>query len=69
MTHVSNSMKSVGRLFKRIGQSIQEGRQRTANIEIARMLQQTEYRQESVDTVYRALCDHDLRSLRGYPLK
>ena len=53
MTHVSNSMKSVGKFFKRIGQNIQKGRQRTANIEIARMLQQTEYRRESVDTVYR----------------
>lgn len=69
MTHVSNSMKSVGKLFKRIGQSFVKGRQQAANREIARMLQQTEYRRESVDTVYRALCDHDLRSLRGYPLK
>ena len=69
MTHVNNSMKSIGKFFKRFGQSIQEGRQRTANLEVARMLQHTEYRRESVDTVYRALCDHDLSSLRGYPLK
>ena len=69
MTHVSNSMKGVGKFFKRIGQNIQKGRQRTANIEIARMLQQTEYRRESVDTVYNALNNHDLSSLRGYPLK
>jgi len=69
MTHVSNSMKSIGKFFKRIGQNIQKGRQRTANIEIARMLQQTEYRRESVDTVYNALNNHDLSSLRGYPLK
>lgn len=69
MTHVSNSMKSIGKLFKRFGQSIQEGRQRTANMEIARMLQQTEYRRESVDTVFNALCNHDLKSLRGYPIK
>ena len=52
-----------------LGKNIQEGRQRTANIEIARMLQNTEYRRESVDTVYRALCDHDLSALRGLPGK
>jgi len=52
-----------------LGKNIQEGRQRTANIQIARMLQSTEYRNESVDTVYRALCDHDLSALRGLPLK
>ena len=69
MTHVSNSMKSVGKFFTYIGRSIQEGRQRSANREIAHLLQETEYRNESVDTVYTALCNHDLRSLRGYPLK
>lgn len=52
-----------------MGRSIQEGRQRTANYEIARLLQQTEYRRESVDTVFNALCNHDLKSLRGYPIK
>ena len=52
-----------------MSRSIQEGRQRTANYEIARLLQQTEYRRESVDTVYTALCNHDLGSLRGYPIK
>ena len=52
-----------------LGKNIQEGRQRTANIEIARMLQNTEYRRESVDTVFNALCNNDLSSLRGYPLK
>jgi hypothetical protein len=69
MTHVNNSMKSIGRFFTYMGRSIQEGRQRTANYEIARLLQQTEYRRESVDTVFNALCNHDLGSLRGYPLK
>jgi len=52
-----------------MSRSIQEGRQRTANYEIARLLQQTEYRRESVDTVFNALCNHDLASLRGYPIK
>ena len=70
MTHVSNSMKNVVNFFKYIGRSIQEGRQRSANMDIAVMLQATEYRRESVDTVYNALCRHDLRSLRdGYPIK
>ena len=69
MTHVSNSMKNVLKFFKYMGQSIQEGRQRSANRDIAVMLQSTEYRRESVDTVYTALCNHDLGSLRGYPLK
>ena len=69
MTHVNNLMKSVIKPFIYIGRSIQEGRQRTANIEIARMLQNTEYRRESVDTVFNALCNNDLSSLRGYPLK
>jgi hypothetical protein len=69
MTHVNNLMKSVIKPFIYIGRSIQEGRQRSANIEIARMLQNTEYRRESVDTVYRALCDHDLSALRGLPGK
>ena len=69
MTHVSNSMKSIGKFFTYMGRSIQEGRQRTANYEIARLLQQTEYRRESVDTVFNALCNHDLGSLRGYPIK
>ena len=67
MTHVSNSMKSVLKFFKHMGRSIQEGRQRSANMDIAVMLQATEYRRESVDTVYNALCNNDLRSLRGYP--
>ena len=52
-----------------LGKNIREGRQRTANIEIAKMLQSTEYRRESVDTVYTALCNHDLSSLRGYNTK
>ena len=70
MTHVNNSMKSIGRFFTYMGRSIQEGRQRSANMDIAVMLQATEYRRESVDTVYTALCNHDLRSLRdGYPIK
>jgi hypothetical protein len=69
MTHVSNSMKNVVNFFKYIGRNIREGRQRSANWEIAHMLRDTEYRNESVDTVYTALCNHDLRSLRGYPLK
>ena len=69
MTHVSNSMKSIGKFFTYMSRSIQEGRQRTANYEIARLLQQTEYRRESVDTVFNALCNHDLKSLRGYPIK
>ena len=69
MTHVNNLMKSAIKPFIYIGQSIQEGRQRTANIEIARMLQSTEYRNESVDRIYRALCDHDLGALRGIPGK
>jgi hypothetical protein len=69
MTHVSNSMKSIGKFFTYMSRSIQEGRQRTANYEIAKLLQQTEYRRESVDTVFNALCNHDLASLRGYPIK
>jgi hypothetical protein len=66
---LNNSLTRLVSPFVWLGKNIQEGRQRTANIEIARMLQNTEYRRESVDTVYRALCDHDLSSLRGYNTK
>jgi hypothetical protein len=69
MTHVNNLMKRLVSLLKRIGMSFREGRQRSANWEIARMLQQTEYRNESVSTVFNALCNHNLGSLRGYPIK
>jgi len=69
MTHVSNLMKRVINALTWFSRSIQAGRQREANIEIARMLQNTEYRRESVDTVFNALCNNDLSSLRGYPLK
>lgn len=68
MTLGNNLMRLTSPL-RWIGRNIKEGRQRTANIEIAKMLQSTEYRRESVDTVYTALCNHDLSSLRGYPIK
>jgi len=48
-----------------LGKNIQEGRQRSANFEIARMLQSVEYRNESVETVYTAICDNNLKSLMG----
>jgi Fe2+ or Zn2+ uptake regulation protein len=68
MTLGNNLMRLTSPL-RWIGRNIKEGRQRTANQQIARMLQETEYRNESVDTVYRALCRQDLSSLRGYPTK
>mgnify|MGYP001177910994 FL=1 len=68
MTLGNNLMRLTSPL-RWIGRNIKEGRQRTANIEIAKMLQSTEYRRESVDTVYTALCNHDLSSLRGYNTK
>ena len=68
MTLGNNLMRLTSPL-RWIGKNIKEGRQRTANIEIAKMLQSTEYRRESVDTVYTALCNHDLSSLRGYNTK
>jgi len=55
--------------FVWLGKNIREGRQRSANWEIAQMLRDTEYRNESLETVYIALCNHDLKSLRGYPIK
>ena len=67
---LSNNLMRLTSPLRWLGKNIRDGRQRSANIEIARMLQNTEYRRESVDTVYRALCNHDLRSLRdGYPIK
>ena len=68
MTLGNNLMRLTSPL-RWIGRNIKEGRQRTANIEIAKMLQSTEYRRESVDTVYTALCNHDLSSIRGYNTK
>ena len=68
MTLGNNLMRLTSPL-RCIGRNIKEGRQRTANQQIARMLQETEYRNESVDTVYRALCRQDFSSLRGYPTK
>ena len=68
MTLGNNLMRLTSPL-RWIGRNIKEGRQRTANIEIAKMLQSTEFRRESVDTVYTALCNHDLSSLRGYNTK
>ncbi len=68
MTLGNNLMRLTSPL-RWIGRNIKEGRQRTANIEIAKMLQSTEYRRESVDTVYTALCNHDLSSLRGFNTK
>ena len=68
MTLGNNLMRLTSPL-RWIGKNIKEGRQRTANIEIAKMLQSTEYRRESVDTVYTALCNHDLSSLRGFNTK
>ena len=68
MTLGNNLMRLTSPL-RWIGRNIKEGRQRTANIEIAKMLQSTEYRRESVDTVYTALCNHDLSTLRGYNTK
>lgn len=68
MTLGNNLMRLTSPL-RWIGRNIKEGRQRSANIEIAKMLQSTEYRRESVDTVYTALCNHDLSSLRGYNTK
>ena len=67
MTHVSNLMKNILRALTWAGRSIKEGRQRSANMEIARMLQETEYRNESVYTVYAALNRQDLRSISKYP--
>jgi uncharacterized protein YukE len=69
MTHVNNLMKRLVSTLKRIGKSFQKNRQRSANWEVARMLQQTEYRNESVSVVFTALNNHNLGSLRGYPLK
>jgi len=66
---LNNSLTRLVSPFVWLGKNIQDGRQRSANIEIARMLQNTEYRNESVDTVYRALCDHDLQRIRGYPTR
>jgi hypothetical protein len=68
MTLGNNLMRLTSPL-RWIGRNIKEGRQRTANQQIARMLQETEYRNESVETVYQALCKQDLSSLRGYPIK
>ena len=68
MTLGNNLMRLTSPL-RWIGRNIKEGRQRTANQQIARMLQETEYRNESVDTVYQELCQQDLSSLRGYPTK
>ena len=67
MTHVSNLMKNILNLFKSVLKAIQAGRQRSANYEIAKMLQETEYRNESVATVYAALNRQDLRSISRYP--
>ncbi len=67
MTHVSNLMKKIPRALTWVGRTIKEGRQRSANMEIARMLQETEYRNESVYTVYAALNRQDLRSISRYP--
>ena len=66
---IGNNLMRLTSPLRWIGRNIKEGRQRTANIEIARMLQSTEYRRESVDTVYQALCNHDLSTLRGYNTK
>jgi hypothetical protein len=66
---LNNSLTRLVSPFVWLGKNIQEGRQRSANVEIARMLQNTEYRNESVDRIYRALCDHDLGALRGIPGK
>ena len=66
---IGNNLMRLTSPLRWIGRNIKEGRQRTANIEIAKMLQSTEYRRESVDTVYTALCNHDLSSLRGYNTK
>jgi len=60
-------MKIILKFFKGLGKAIQDGRQRSANYEIARMLQETEYRNESVATVYAALNRQDLRSISRYP--
>ena len=66
---LNNSLTRLVSPFVWLGKNIQEGRQRTAHQQIAIMLQSTEYRNESVDTVYRALCDQDLQRIRGYPTR
>jgi hypothetical protein len=66
---LNNSLTKLTSPLRWLGKNIREGRQRSANWEVAQMLRDTEYRNESVDTVYTALCNHDLGSLRGYPIK
>jgi len=62
---LSNNLMRLTSPLRWLGKNIQEGRQRSANFEIARMLQSVEYRNESVETVYTAICDNNLKSLMG----